>query len=141
MDSGASDTMFVSKDVFTEYKTVATRVGDSAKARDGNFEIVGEGNIVQWYDVNEREQKVTYTCVLHAPSLNANLVSISALDRAGLIITFGGGRGVARTMDGTVVLSGKGVNGMYLLESLDNTPQAPLAMSSLSQPTSLEQWN
>ena len=44
-------------------------------------------------------------------------------------------------MDGTVVLSGKGVNWMYLLESLDNTPQTPLAMSSLSQPTFLKQWH
>ena len=133
--------MFVSKDAFTEYKAVTTRVGDSAKATDGNFEIVGEGNVIQRYDVDGRERKITYTCALHAPTLNANLVSISALDRAGLTITFGGGRGVARTMDGTVVLSGKGVNGMYILESLDNTPQTPLAMSSLSQPTSLEQWH
>ena len=95
MDSGASDTMFVSKDAFTEYKAVTTRVGDSAKATDGNFEIVGEGNMIQWYDVDGRERKITYTCALHAPTLNANLVSISALDRAGLTITFGGGRGVA----------------------------------------------
>ena len=71
-----------------------TRVGDSAKATDGNFEIVGEGNVIQWYDVNGKERKVTYTCALHAPTLNANLVLISALDRAGLIITFGGGQGV-----------------------------------------------
>jgi hypothetical protein len=32
MDSGASDTMFVSKDAFTEYKATPPRTGDSAKA-------------------------------------------------------------------------------------------------------------
>ena len=52
MDSGASDTMFVSKDVFTEYKPIAPRVGDSAKAVDGGFEIVGEGSVIQKYRVD-----------------------------------------------------------------------------------------
>ena len=55
MDSGASDTMFVSKDVFAEYKPVVAHVGDSAKADNGSFEIVGEGNVVQRYQVEGRE--------------------------------------------------------------------------------------
>lgn len=49
MDSGASDTMFISRDVFTEYKPIAMRTGDSAKADNGSFEIVGEGSVVQRY--------------------------------------------------------------------------------------------
>jgi hypothetical protein len=32
IDSGASDTMFVSRDSFTEYKPISPRTGDSAKA-------------------------------------------------------------------------------------------------------------
>jgi hypothetical protein len=63
---------------------------------------------------------------------------VSALDRAGLTTTFGQGRGVAKKADGTVVLAGRGVNGMYLLESLD---VSPIAMSSLSGTTPLEQWH
>ena len=47
MDSGASDTMFVSRDAFTEYEPITPRVGDSAKAENGSFEIVGEGDVVQ----------------------------------------------------------------------------------------------
>ena len=39
-----------------------------------------------------------------------------------------------------VVLIGQQVNGMYLLETIDNIPDTPLSMaSSLSHPTSLEQ--
>ena len=76
---------------------------------DGSFEIVGEGNVVQRYNVEGKERNITYTRALHAPTLNANLVSVSALDRAGLTVTFGGGQGIARTANGTVVLSGKGV--------------------------------
>ena len=52
MDSGASDTMFVSRDVFNEYPPITSRVGDSAKAVGGGFKIVGKGNIVQRYQVN-----------------------------------------------------------------------------------------
>ena len=143
LDSGASDTFFVSKDVFTGYKPVTTRVGDSAKAKDGGFEILGEGSVCQCYKVDGKEQDVTYTRALHTPTLNANLVSVSALDKAGLTITFGGGQGVARKADGKVVLAGKGVNGMYLLETASKATDVPKAMvsSSLSQPTTLEQWH
>ena len=49
MDSGASDTMFVSWDAFSEYKPVPHHVGDLAKAEGGDFEIVGEGSVVQCY--------------------------------------------------------------------------------------------
>ena len=138
LDSGASDTMFVSRTMFNEYIPIASRVGDSAKAMSGGFEIVGEGNIVQRYQVNGEERTITYTRALHTPSLNANLISISAFDRAGLTTTFGNGRGIIRKADGTIVLEGRNVNGMYILETIDNKP---LAMSSISQPTSLEQWH
>jgi hypothetical protein len=73
LDSGASDTMFVSQDAFIEYRSTALRTGDSAKAVDGNFEIVGQGKVVQSYMVEGKEKKITYTCALHTPTLNANL--------------------------------------------------------------------
>src|SRR6202522_4877492 len=85
-----------------------------------------------------KECKVTYTCALHTPSLNANLISISAFDKAGLTTTFSNGQGTIRKADGTIVLAGRNVNSMYILETLDDIP---IAMSSLSQPTSLEQWH
>ena len=141
MDSGASDTMFVSRESFTDYKSVTPRTGDSAKAENGTFEIVGEGSVVQHYQIDGKERKITYTRALHTPALNANLVSISALDKAGLTTTFGNGQGVTQKVDGTIVLASRNVNGMYLLESINDPLKTPLAMTSLSQPTSLEQWH
>jgi gag-polypeptide of LTR copia-type len=94
MDSGASDTMFVSRDVFTEYQPVSSRMGDSAKAIDGGFEIVREGSVVQQYQVDGKPRNITYTRALHAPTLNANLVSVSAFDNAGLTTTFANGQGL-----------------------------------------------
>ena len=94
LDSAASDTMFVSREDFSEYKSTSSRTGDSAKAIDGGFEIIGEGSVFQRYKVDGKERDITYTRALHAPTLNANLVSVSALDRAGLLITFGNGQGV-----------------------------------------------
>ena len=140
MDSGASDTMFVSKEAFTEYKPIAPRVGDSAKAVDGGFEIVGEGSVVQKYRVDGKEKSITYTRALHTPTLNANLISVGALDKAGLTVTFGQGKGIARKANGTVVLAGTNVDGMYLLDPI-NTKRQPIAMKSLSQSIPLEQWH
>ena len=128
-----------------EYKTIALRTGDSAKATDGGFSIVGEGKVVQRYLVEGKEKKITYTRALHTPTLNANLISISAFDKAGLNTTFGGGCGVIRKRDGSVVLTGQGEKGMYIVDALGgqkpDLPDRPLAMSSLSQPTTLEQWH
>ena len=99
--------MFVSQDDFIEYKTITLRIGDSAKAINGGFSIVGEGKVVQQYLVEGKEKKTTYTCTLHStPTLNANLISISAFNKAGLNTTFGSGCGVICKRDGSVVLTG-----------------------------------
>ena len=138
MDSGMSNTMFVSREMFTEYMLTASWVGDSAKSVDRGFKIVSEGNVIQQYCVNGKECTVTYTCALHIPALNANLISISAFDRAGLTTTFSNGQGIIQRTDGTVVLAGKNVNGMYILETINDIL---LTMNSMSQPTSLKQWH
>ncbi len=62
-------------------------------------------------------KSITFTHVLHTPTLNANLISISAFDNAGLTTTFGNGRGVIKKPDGTVVLAGQGDKGMYIVET------------------------
>jgi hypothetical protein len=143
MDSGASDTMYVSKDKFTEYTATTPRIGDSAKAMDGGFEIVGEGKVVRQYMVEGKPKDVTYTRVLHTPTLNANLISVSSFDKAGLFVTFGGGRGVVRKANGNTVLTARLEKGMYVIDDLDGDTHTakPLALLSLSQPTSLEQWH
>ena len=146
-DSGASDTMFVSRDDFNVYKTVPRRSGDSAKAVDGDFEIVGEGSVTKSYVVDGKTRKLTYTRAIHTPTLSANLVSVSTFDKAGLTIIFEGGRAVIQKKDGTAVLSARCVRGMYVVdEATEDVPQVgsqdtPLAMSSVSQPATLEQWH
>jgi hypothetical protein len=92
-------------------------------------------------DINGKEQEITYTHALHTPTLNANLISVSTLNEAGLITTFGDRKGVAQKADGTIVLTSQKVNGMYLLETVDTSLNTPIAMVSLSQPTFLEQWH
>ena len=137
MDSGVSDTMFVSKEAFAEYTTTSPQTGDTAKAVDGGFDIIGKGKVTQTYLIDGQTKSVTFTCTLHTPALNANLISISSFDRAGLITTFGNGQGVIRKPDSTIVLAGRGDKGMYVVE----TSHTPRAMGSLSNNTSLEQWH
>jgi hypothetical protein len=71
MDSGASDTMFVSRESFNDYKSITPRAGNSAKAVDGSFDIIGEGTVVQRYLVDGQERDITYTCALQSPHPNA----------------------------------------------------------------------
>ena len=107
LNLGASNMMFVSRDDFNVYKTVPPRSGDSAKAIDGDFDIVGEGTMTKDYLVDGKTKKLTYTHAIHTPTLNANLVSVSAFDRAGLTITFEGRHAIIWKKDGTAVLSAR----------------------------------
>ena len=145
IDSGASDTMFVSKNDFENYKSTPPHSGDSAKAVDGEFEIIGEGTVVKHYLVDGKVKKLTYTRVIHTPTLNANLISVSSFDKVGMTVTFRGGCGVVRKRDGTAVLTAKLVKGMYVVEELSDDLHGdqgiPLTMTSLSKPVSLEQWH
>jgi len=115
------------------------RSGDSAKAVNGNFDIIGEGTVIKRYLMDGKEKTITYIRAIHTPTLDANLISVSAFDRAGLTVTFGDGRGVVRKKDGTIILTARGENGMYVVDDLNGN--TPIAMTSLSQPTSLEQWH
>ncbi len=81
IDSGASDTMFVLRESFSNYKSTTPRSSDSAKAVDGDFEIIGEGMVIKHYLIDGKEKKLTYTWAIHTPTLNANLISVSALTR------------------------------------------------------------
>jgi hypothetical protein len=83
LDLGASDTMFVARDTFMMYQKITPHSGDSAKAINGDFEIIGEGTVVKKYFVHGKARTITYTRVLHTPTLNANLISVSTFDRGG----------------------------------------------------------
>jgi len=139
IDSGASDTMFVSRNDFIEYTPITSHTGDSAKAKGGDFAILGEGKVKQWYLVEGQEKAITYTRALHTPALSVNHISMSAFDKAGLTTTFGGGHGVIRKGDGSIVLTGRGEKSMYIVDTVGNRPS--MAMSSLLRPTLLEQWH
>ena len=137
--------MFVSKDDFVTYKPLPPRSGDSAKAVDGGFEIISEGTVVKHYLMDGNEKKLTHTRTIHTPTLNANLISVSAFDKAGLTVTFGGGHRVIQKTDRTAVLSAQLTKEMYVVDELIRDPpgtsDVPLAMTSLSTPVPLEQWH
>ena len=139
-----SDTMFVSKSDFSAYKATHPRSGDSTKAVDGNFDIIGEGTVVKGYLVDGKEKKLIYIWAIHTPTLNANLVSVSAFDHAGLTLTFGGSCGIVWKHDRTAILAARLVRGMYVVDEFNGAlpdQGIAIAMTSLSQPVSLEQWH
>ena len=72
--------------------------------------------------MDSKEHKITFTCALHTLLLNANLILISAPDRAGLTTVFGNGKSITRKADGTVILRENNVNRMYLLKPVSNSP-------------------
>jgi hypothetical protein len=97
--------------------------------------------------VDGKTKKLTYTRAIHTPTLNANLISVSPFDKAGLTVTFGDGGAVIQKKDSTSVLAARCVRGMYVVDEVGNdvphveTPGPPLAMISPSHPTTLEQWH
>ena len=48
---------------------------------------------------------------------------------------------MTRKKDGMVVLMGRNVDGMYILETVEEKPYLHLSLKSSSHTTSLEQWH
>ncbi|KAF7371645.1 Gag-Pol polyprotein [Mycena venus] len=137
LDSGASNHFFRDHSDFRTYVAVAVRTGKSALASEGDFAIVGKGTIAKVFNVGEKEVHITFLNALHAPSLSANLVSVSQFDKAGYYSMFGS-RGVIirEGTAGAITLQGHGSDGMYILETAN-----AFANISTAQPTSLKTWH
>ncbi|KAF7372293.1 Gag-Pol polyprotein [Mycena venus] len=114
------------------------RTGKSALSSNGDFAIVGKGTVNKMFRVaGRRTVNITFKNALHAPSLSANLISVSQLDKAGYWSKFGGGEvGVYEGKDGMMLLRGRGSDGMYILD-VDNTH----AKISTTKPVNLAKWH
>ncbi|KAJ7352685.1 hypothetical protein DFH08DRAFT_644685, partial [Mycena albidolilacea] len=79
---------------------------------------IGKGTVTKVFNVGGKEVHITFSNALHAPTLSANLVSVSQLDAMGCYATFGAGGVVIREGSaGEIILEGHGSAGMYVLEA------------------------
>ncbi|KAF7372248.1 Gag-Pol polyprotein [Mycena venus] len=125
LDSGASDHFFRDWSDFAAYEALSMRTGKSAPI------------IQRRLCYCRRTVNITFKNALHAPSLSANLISVSQLDKAGYWSKFGGGEvGVYEGKDGMMLLRGRGSDGMYILD-VDNTH----AKISTTKPVDLAKWH
>ncbi|KAJ3931894.1 MAG: hypothetical protein NXY57DRAFT_1038844 [Lentinula lateritia] len=112
MDSGASDHFMKHREDFTDIEYGSYDPGASAIEGAGSFKILGKGTAVKLFHMKGKLIRITFKNALLAPSLAANLISISALDKAGFFTTFGGNAAVVKRKDGTELFCGRGRDGM-----------------------------
>ncbi|KAK0186583.1 hypothetical protein F5146DRAFT_1142957 [Armillaria mellea] len=112
MDSGTSDYFFKNCEDFTDYTPVMFCTGSSAIEGKGTFEILEKGTVSKTFCLDGRDVKLTFKNALHSPSLTANLMSVSSLDRAGLSIIFSKGCAAVHDQSGKEIFAGYGSDGM-----------------------------
>lgn len=137
MDSGARDYFFRNREDLTKYTPVAFCTGSSAVEGKGTFDILGKGMVTKTFRLDGRDIKLTFKNALHSPSLAANLISVSSLDKAGLSTVFSNGQAVICDGSGHEGFTGRGSDGMYVLDVVPS----PQAMASHSSPVSLADWH
>ncbi|KAJ3845829.1 hypothetical protein EV368DRAFT_70405 [Lentinula lateritia] len=101
MDSGATDHFMKHCEDFVDFEPGSYDPGASAIKGTGSFKILGKGTAVKLFRVKGKLIRITFKNALLAPSLAANLISISTLDKAGFFTTFGGNTAVVKRKDGT----------------------------------------
>ncbi len=137
LNSGASDHFFRNKSEFTEYEPVPYRTGTSALSSEGEFSIVGKGTVVHVFKVGGKKVEFTFKNTLHAPSLTANLISVSQFNRCGYFSLFSGGEVIiSQGKSGQPILHSHGSGGMYILEG-----NCATAFLSTSSPADLDMWH
>ncbi|PBK96026.1 hypothetical protein ARMGADRAFT_1077541 [Armillaria gallica] len=105
MDSGTSNYFFRNREDFVEYTPVAFHTGSSAIEGKGTFEILGQGTATKTFRLDGKDIKLTFKNALHSPSLAANLISVSALDKAGLSTVFSNGGATVHDRSGKEVFA------------------------------------
>ncbi len=96
---------------------MAFRTGSSAVEGKGTFEILGQGMATKTFRLDGKDIRLTFKNVLHSPSLATNLISVSALDKAGLSTVFSTGHAIVRDRSGKEIFAGHGSEGMYILDA------------------------
>ncbi|SCV74571.1 BQ2448_7600 [Microbotryum intermedium] len=128
VDSGATAHMVPDRSIFTTYhRTAPTQISGIT----GGLSAIGIGNVAF---VAASGQPVTLTGVLHTPSLDVNLLSVSRLcDTDDIRIAFTS-TGLDIKKDGAVLARGTRINdGLYLLDA-DHTKCQHLALLSQAHP-------
>lgn len=111
LDSGASNHMFRDAQMFNEMWDYVA-----------NIETAKEGEMMRTRragNVNLRTNKnfnVHLYNALFVPNLNFNIVSVSRIESTGKAVLFRNGGVEILDNDGTVILTGKRVNGLYILD-------------------------
>ncbi|KAK0224225.1 hypothetical protein IW262DRAFT_1459279 [Armillaria fumosa] len=106
IDSGASDYFFRNCNNFMEYMPVAFHTGLLAVEGKGTFNILGQSTATKVFRLNGRDVKLMFKNALQLPSLATNLISISALDKAGLSTVFSDGHAVVCDKSGKEIFAG-----------------------------------
>ncbi|SJL13281.1 uncharacterized protein ARMOST_16721 [Armillaria ostoyae] len=122
LDSGASDHFLRDLKGFMEYMPQPYHTRSSAKQVEGGFSILGVGTASKLFHCKSGEKKLVrlmFKNTLYAPSLAANLISVSTLDATRFYTTFGGHQAVIKDRNGAKVFTGQGENRMYVLECVD----------------------
>ncbi|KAJ7933295.1 hypothetical protein B0H13DRAFT_2306972 [Mycena leptocephala] len=77
LDSGATDHFFRNRTDFATYEVIPMRTGKSALSSEGDFPVIGKGTVTKLFHVTGKTVHITFKNALHAPSLSANLISVS----------------------------------------------------------------
>ena len=115
LDSGASNHLSSSKELFSNYKEIdSIQIGIAEKGKTVTAVAIGE---ITGYFHNGRSKILTIIKdVYHVPNLTENLLSVSELENKNLTTTFERGAATILTEDGKVCATGKRQNGLYELK-------------------------
>ena len=136
IDSGASGHMSPDKSVFADLSIVEpfdVTIGDTT-----TLKACGRGNVELNLCINGKLRTCTISDALFVPSLGYNLLSVSVMDKAGCIGTFGNGschieRKGVRMAEGTMR------DGLYYLSTHHDTTRSSKVAAALT--VSLDVWH
>ena len=146
-DSGTTDHCFANREDFTTYLTYNPPHTGHTANKDGTFRILGVDKVKCTFTYNGRRTHFTFKAAVHTPDLSANLISVSKFDDLGFYTTFGGGKVIFLDMSKQVMMEGRRVGGMYLLD-MGSPPTAPspggtmvMSVCSHEKPVEIDTWH
>jgi len=139
LDSGTSDHCVADKSLFAIYSSLEELVTGLSAGKGSTFNIIGKRNISFNTTIDGITRKIVINNVLHTPSLQSNLISVSRLSSMGADVTFNEDKAIVRLKSGEKIMLAKKIGQLYALKM--NRPPNAFVTQSKRKPVTFNIWH
>jgi len=115
LDSGANDSYFTDRALFTTYTPLSQATPSLGARQDLTFQIVKRGSVKLESVIDGEVKKITLNNMLHIPALRSNLISVLKLSEKGANVSFNNRFAFVTVKNGINIITATHLGQLYVV--------------------------